>query len=296
MLRLITSADSRFAAISNVVRVRVEFSKKRLNTDLPRSSGTFFTSRSAIDTNGTAVSRMRDDDLGGQALERQQMGELAVGVELRVTHRPTSVASTSLPSAARDSTIERLRATASRAPAYVASIGSSRPPRSTSTASSIARRPAEVEQLVDRGANAAARVEHVVDQHDRRALDLERQLGALDLRLQALAAEIVAIERDVDEADRVVARRSSLREPLGDPGAARIDADEPRVEGDRAAHALGERGERLLGVRQARLPSSRESSSNHACRISCAATRRAPPRARRAHARGSERASASCVV
>src|SRR5690348_13055489 len=58
MLRLITSADSRLAAISNVVRVRVEFSKNRLNTALPRSSGTFFTSRSAIETKGSAVSRM----------------------------------------------------------------------------------------------------------------------------------------------------------------------------------------------------------------------------------------------
>ena len=33
MSRLITSADRRVAAISNVVRVRVEFSKNRLNTD-----------------------------------------------------------------------------------------------------------------------------------------------------------------------------------------------------------------------------------------------------------------------
>jgi hypothetical protein len=46
MSRLITSADSRVAAISKVVRVRVLFSKNRLNTLLPRSSGTFFTSRS----------------------------------------------------------------------------------------------------------------------------------------------------------------------------------------------------------------------------------------------------------
>src|SRR5262245_3214792 len=59
MLRLMTSADRRFAAISNVVRVRVEFSKNRLNTERPRSNGTFFTSRSAIDANGTAVSRTR---------------------------------------------------------------------------------------------------------------------------------------------------------------------------------------------------------------------------------------------
>ena len=59
MFRLITSAERRLAAISNVVRVRVLFSKKRLKTVLPRSSGTFLTSRSAIETNGTAVSRMR---------------------------------------------------------------------------------------------------------------------------------------------------------------------------------------------------------------------------------------------
>ena len=58
MSRLITSADSRVAAISKVVRVRVEFSKNRLNTLLPRSSGTFLTSRSLTLTKLDAVSRM----------------------------------------------------------------------------------------------------------------------------------------------------------------------------------------------------------------------------------------------
>ena len=58
MSRLITSADSRVAAISKVVRVRVEFSKNRLNTLLPRSSGTFLTSRSLTLTKLAAVSRM----------------------------------------------------------------------------------------------------------------------------------------------------------------------------------------------------------------------------------------------
>src|SRR4029434_10436494 len=48
MSRLNTSADSRRAAISKVVRVRVLFSKNRLKMLLPRSSGTFFTSRSAM--------------------------------------------------------------------------------------------------------------------------------------------------------------------------------------------------------------------------------------------------------
>src|SRR5712691_11380559 len=41
MFRLMTSAESRFAAISYVVRVRVEGSKKRLKTDLPSRSGSF---------------------------------------------------------------------------------------------------------------------------------------------------------------------------------------------------------------------------------------------------------------
>src|SRR3954469_13141224 len=59
MLRLITSADKRLDAISNVVRVRVEFSKNRLNTLLPRISGTFLTSRSPMPTKEDAVSRMR---------------------------------------------------------------------------------------------------------------------------------------------------------------------------------------------------------------------------------------------
>src|SRR5476649_1831392 len=58
MLRLMTSAERRFAAISNVVRMRVEASKNRLNTLLPRRIGTFFTSRSVTPTNDSAVSRI----------------------------------------------------------------------------------------------------------------------------------------------------------------------------------------------------------------------------------------------
>src|SRR5574338_58890 len=57
-LRLITSADRRLAAISKVVRVRVEFSKNRLKTLFPRSRGSFFTSLSATSVKGAAVSRM----------------------------------------------------------------------------------------------------------------------------------------------------------------------------------------------------------------------------------------------
>src|ERR1700716_1325312 len=58
MLRLMTSAESRLAAISKVVRVRVEGSKNKLNTLLPRRIGTFFTSRSVTPANDSAVSRI----------------------------------------------------------------------------------------------------------------------------------------------------------------------------------------------------------------------------------------------
>jgi len=66
MFRFSTSADNLFAAISNVVRVRVEFSKNRLNTDLPRSSGTFLISRSVTLTNCSAVSRICVTIAGGR--------------------------------------------------------------------------------------------------------------------------------------------------------------------------------------------------------------------------------------
>ena len=59
MFRLKTSALSRLAAISKVVRVRVEFSKNRLNTERPRSKGTLLTSREPTLMKLSAVSRIR---------------------------------------------------------------------------------------------------------------------------------------------------------------------------------------------------------------------------------------------
>ena len=44
--KLMTSAESRLAAASNEMRVRVESSKKRLTTVRPRSVGSFLTARS----------------------------------------------------------------------------------------------------------------------------------------------------------------------------------------------------------------------------------------------------------
>src|SRR5213079_1136038 len=55
---LTASAESRLAAISNEVRVRVEASKKRLMTVLPRRVGTFLIVRAETSLNDSAVSRI----------------------------------------------------------------------------------------------------------------------------------------------------------------------------------------------------------------------------------------------
>src|SRR4051812_1991754 len=52
------SAESRFSANSNEIRVRVEASKNRLTMVFPRSAGTFLMARSLTSLNGSAVSRM----------------------------------------------------------------------------------------------------------------------------------------------------------------------------------------------------------------------------------------------
>ena len=139
MFRLITSADSRFAAISKVVRVRVEGSKNRLKTALPRSSGSFFT---LTPTKDLAVSRISHRISGGQPLERQQMVQLAVLRELRVGRvephgQGSSSRSTraSRPSASRVSSMLCPAGTSMVAPTNCAAIGSCRPPRSTRAAS-----------------------------------------------------------------------------------------------------------------------------------------------------------------
>ena len=62
MFRLMTSADKRLAAISKVVRVRVEFSKNRLNTDLPRNSGTLLDlALGHADERGRRIENVRED-------------------------------------------------------------------------------------------------------------------------------------------------------------------------------------------------------------------------------------------
>src|SRR6266704_3124277 len=223
IFRLMTSADKRFAAISKVVWVRVEASKNRLNTDLPRSSGTFFTSRSVTPMKDAAVSRMCTRTSRGSpsivsrcwslpsplscgfrigesqeefaALVARQAQEFACG------HRKHGAdvlrRDRQLPFAAVD---ERRKLDFSWAPI--------------------------IEQLVHRGAHGAPGIKNIVDHNDMPAVDVERDLGRLHLAVESGCIEIVAIEGDVERPHR----RRELQLPvqaLGKPGAARADADEP---------------------------------------------------------------------
>ena len=63
-----------------------------------------------------------------------------------------------------------------------------------------ARRPAEVGELVERGADRASGVEHVVDDHDVLAVDVDRDLRLPDDRTRSDRLQVVAIERDVERA------------------------------------------------------------------------------------------------
>src|SRR5439155_14760595 len=273
MLRLITSAERRFAAISKVVRVRVEGSKNRLKTLLPRSSGTFLTSRSVTPTNDSAVSRICVRMPGGSpsidrrccsspaalswglrsTLGLQRERELAIGRALQ----PQAHAGGHLDSCAAVLGADRQLA--------AAAVGEHD--------ERDARRPAEVEQLVHRRAHRAPGVQHVVHQQELAAGDIERNLGALRIVMQALLVVVVAVERDVHQAERRGEREQAVQ-PLGEPGTAGVKSDH----GALRPEAWRELGDELLAevfrVRQlhgsiapavtGRLPSRSPSSSRRA--------------------------------
>ena len=101
-----------------------------------------------------------------------------------------------------------------------------------------ARGPAVVEERLDRGADRAAGVEDVVDEHDRAAVEREVELRRADERLRGerrLAAadgDVVAVEGDVDGAERGLdsgALGDQAREPPRKRDAAGLDPDEREV-------------------------------------------------------------------
>ena len=98
-----------------------------------------------------------------------------------------------------------------------------------------ARRPPELEQRVDRGADRPARVQDVVDEDDRHPLDRERDARGAHDRLAPRRApsvadvDVVTMERDVERADGELEAAPLLDEaskPRRERRTARLDADE----------------------------------------------------------------------
>ena len=141
--KLMTSADSRLAAASNEIRVRVESSKNRLTTVRPRSVGSFLISRCWVAAICSAVSSRCDGRRRGRgrrwtagASRRHRPLAAVAGGSRRRAEDVDAV----LPSVSRSRTATRSSAAVGRfCPTWSARIGSSRWPRSTSTASRTAR-------------------------------------------------------------------------------------------------------------------------------------------------------------
>src|SRR6266851_1309334 len=251
MLRLMTSAERRLAAISKVVRVRVDGSKNRLNTLLPRNSGTFFTSRSVTPTNDSAVSRICTRTSRGRPSmdSRCCNSPFALSWGLRCifglegegkVSRSVALQSQAHPRGHLDTRAAVLRADRQLPPAAVGEHDQR-----------DARRAAIVEHLVHRRAHRAPGEEHVVDQQQLAAVDVERDLGALRVVMQALRVIVVAVERDVHQPQ---GRRDAEpgMQPLGEPRAARVYADHRRLGADDGLQRLQQFLAEALGVRQFR--------------------------------------------
>src|SRR5262249_26192961 len=112
---------------------------------------------------------------------------------------------------------------------------------------SYARGPAVVEELVHRGSYGAPRVEHIVDQYQIAPFHLEGHVRALDLALESLAPEIVAIKGHVERAEGHCQFELPVQ-PLGKPCTAGHYAHQPGLRRHLRTHLLREIRERLFRV------------------------------------------------
>ena len=113
-------------------------------------------------------------------------------------------------------------------------IGSSRPPRSISTASAMRVGRPKSASSSSAARIGAAGVEHVVDDHDVLAVDVDGNSRLPDDRPRADGLEVVAVERDVERALRHLGflalgdGRYDLRRELD---AAALNADDDEIVG-----------------------------------------------------------------
>ena len=118
--------------------------------------------------------------------------------------------------------------------------------------------PAVLEERLDRGADRAAGVEDVVDEHARRAAQVEVERRRVHDRLLLTHHGVVAVERDVDRSERDLLPAPLLdqaRKPLGERDTTRVDADEREaaevvVALDDLVRDAGQRPSQSLGVQQ----------------------------------------------
>src|SRR5262249_13093998 len=247
------SAERRFSAISNETRVRVDASMKRLMTSCPRSAGTFFTGRSLTSLKPSAVSRMRLISSGERGSMPRRSWVRSEEVLARIDWLPSyQVAELPGNLATRqpgnsllhdqnfilivgfrhldldhfvrvggDGLADDIGVDRQLAMAAVPEHGE--PDR---------LRTSEVDQRVERGAHRAAGGKHVGDEHPDMIRDGLRELGRLDHRLRRDGGEVVAIERDVDDAEghRMPFHLFDLfGDALADGDAAAADADDHQV-------------------------------------------------------------------
>ena len=83
-----------------------------------------------------------------------------------------------------------------------------------------------VEEFVERGFGRAPGEQHIVDQHDGGAGDVDRDFGGRKFLGNGVAPDVVAMERDVDDA--LGRARQQGRQPMGEGDAAVGDAQQNR--------------------------------------------------------------------
>ena len=175
--KLMTSADSRLAAASNEIRVRVESSKNRLTTVRPRRVGSFLIGRSASRASSSAVSRT------SSASSRVEVG----GGEQVLVHRAVPSPARAVPSMQDlrrrrrvSSSSTRTRSPAGGGQVLADVVGADRQlaVAAVDQDGELDRLgPPEVAERVEGGPDRAAGVEHVVDEDDDAAVDALRRAG-----------------------------------------------------------------------------------------------------------------------
>ena len=234
--KLMTSADSRLAAASNEIRVRVESSKNRLTTVRPRRVGSFLISRCWVAAIG----------LGGvEHVHGLVAGQVGGGEQ--VPHHATPAASAIGAAVDSDSTTSSapsysVRRTLTRSASEVGQVLADVVGADRQLAVAAVDQhgelhgagPAEVAERVEGGADRAAGEEHVVDEDDDLAVDARvGDVGALE-GADRVAAQVVAVHRDVERAVRDLGALDAgdpLGQPAGQRDAAGRDAEQDEVRG-----------------------------------------------------------------